>query len=317
MAIRKDFCAFILTHGRPDKVHTYNTLKRAGYTGKIYIVIDDEDVTADKYREKFGCEVVQFCKSKIASQIDEGDNFDDRRAIIYARNACWEIAANVGCRYFIQLDDDYNSGFYLRFNSRMEYGYTHRIDHSIDDIFNAMIDFYINCGALSVAMTQGGDHIGGGKGKFPSLKRKCMNSFICSTDRPFKFFGRVNEDVNTYTTLGRRGFLFFSITQAQVNQLSTQSNKGGMTDIYLESGTYLKTFYSVMYSPSCVKVGYLGDPRSPHYRIHHKINWHHTVPKILNEKWKRAEHERPKTNPNDAEGLDRQSRQEAPAAGRA
>lgn len=33
--MRDDFCAFILTHGRPDKVLTYRTLRRAGYTGKI------------------------------------------------------------------------------------------------------------------------------------------------------------------------------------------------------------------------------------------------------------------------------------------
>ncbi|EFL0486748.1 hypothetical protein G8G26_005003 [Escherichia coli] len=30
--MRDDFCAFILTHGRPDKVLTYRTLRRAGYT---------------------------------------------------------------------------------------------------------------------------------------------------------------------------------------------------------------------------------------------------------------------------------------------
>ncbi len=29
--MRDDFCAFILTHGRPDKVLTYRTLRRAGW----------------------------------------------------------------------------------------------------------------------------------------------------------------------------------------------------------------------------------------------------------------------------------------------
>ena len=48
MAMREDFCVFILTHGRHDRVHTYNTLLKAGYTGKIYIVIDDEDQTAEE-----------------------------------------------------------------------------------------------------------------------------------------------------------------------------------------------------------------------------------------------------------------------------
>jgi hypothetical protein len=71
--------------------------------------------------------------------------------------------------------------------------------------------------------------------------------------------------------------------QIQVNQTMTQANSGGMTELYLDVGTYVKSFYSVMYAPSCVKVGELGDPRSPHYRIHHSINWRVAVPKIMRE----------------------------------
>jgi hypothetical protein len=70
--------------------------------------------------------------------------------------------------------------------------------------------------------------------------------------------------------------------------MTTQSSAGGMTELYLDGGTYIKTFYSVMYAPSCVKIGMMGDPRSPHYRIHHKINWLNTAPKILRESCKRA-----------------------------
>jgi hypothetical protein len=162
------------------------------------------------------------------------------------------------------------------------------VKKNIDSVLNEMLKYYIEIPALSIAMSQGGDHMGGSEGKSPSLRRKCMNSFICSTDRPFLFVGRVNEDVNTYTMEGRRGKLFFTVLQAQLNQLTTQSNAGGMTDLYLDGGTYLKTFYSILYSPSCVKVGILKDPRGGPERIHHKINWHHTSPKILAECNKKA-----------------------------
>ena len=59
---------------------------------------------------------------------------------------------------------------------------------------------------------------------------------------------------------------------------------GGMTELYLDSGTYIKSFYSVMYCPSSVQVGTLIDHRSPHPRLHHKINWSRTAPKIISEK---------------------------------
>ena len=39
--MRDDFCAFILTHGRPDKLHTLRSLELSGYTGKVYVVIYD------------------------------------------------------------------------------------------------------------------------------------------------------------------------------------------------------------------------------------------------------------------------------------
>jgi hypothetical protein len=290
--MRDDFAAFILTHGRPDKVFTYDTLRKAGYTGKVFIVIDDEDKTGGEYRRRFGACVLTFSKAEIAKTFDEGDNFNDRRAIIYARNACFELAKSVGVKHFIQLDDDYTS-FFIRHNSALEY-VSARVKTKMDDVLDALLEFYLSIDCASVAMSQGGDHIGGGglDGKggqtSPSLRRKCMNSFFCSTDKPLKFFGRVNEDVNTYTTLGRRGSLFFTVIQAQLVQKQTQSNTGGMTELYLDSGTYMKSFYSVMYAPSCVKIGEMGDPRSPHYRIHHAINWHATAPKILREEHRKA-----------------------------
>jgi hypothetical protein len=278
---------FILTHGRPDRVYTYNTLKKSGYTGKVYIVIDDEDKTAEEYRKRFGDAVLQFSKEQVAREFDEGDNFNDRRAIFYARNACWKLAEQVGCRYFVQFDDDYYIfGYQCDRNLRYKYFTVRR---SMDQLLSAMVDFYEESGALTVAMSQGGDWMGGESSwDGPNLRRKAMNSFVCSNQRPFSFVGRVNEDVNTYTSMSRTGGLFLTVRQVKLDQKQTQSNAGGMTEMYLDSGTYVKSFYSVMYSPSCVKVGVMGDPRSGHVRLHHNIDWPRTAPCILREEHRKG-----------------------------
>jgi hypothetical protein len=296
MAMRDDFCAFILTHGRPDRVHTYDTLMRAGYTGKVYIVIDDEDRTADEYRRRFGDKVLQFCKADLAAVTDEGDNFQHRKAIVYARNACWDLARQVGCRYFVQFDDDYTS-FFIRHNSQLQY-VSARIKTVMNDVLGRLLGYFEHIPASAIAMSQGGDHIGGGGietgtgiqgGQHnPSLRRKCMNSWFCDTSNEFRFFGHMNEDVSAYVTYGRRGRLFFTTIQCQLVQLPTQVTKGGMSDAYLESGTYVKSFYTVMAAPSCVTIGLMGDPRGGRVRIHHKINWHNTAPKILREQHRKA-----------------------------
>lgn len=282
--MRNDFCALILSHGRPQKVMTYNSLKRAGYTGKLYIVIDDEDKTADEYFQNYPGQVIQFCKSKYAAMLDEGDNTGSRISTMYARRAMFDIAPELGCKYFIQLDDDYTS-FSFRHNEKGEYDWQ-AIKTTCDDVFEAMVNFADQTNCKAVCMCQGGDFIGGGSTGL-RLKRKAMNSFVCSTDRPWQMFGRMNEDVNTYVLGSLRGELWFSTTQLQLNQLQTQRNAGGMSTLYLSSGTYVKSFYSVMYAPACVQIGTLGDPRSKAFRIHHKINWNNTAPKILREEWRK------------------------------
>ena len=263
--MRDDFAVLILTHGRADNVVTMKTLQRQGYSGKWYMVIDDEDDMADDYRRNFGEEhVVTFCKQEAVDRADTMDNLDEHRGILYARNESFRIARELGLKYFLMLDDDY-SDFLFRFPEGK------KLDAS---------------GAATVAFAQGGDFIGGLRGgNFKKrLLRKAMNSFFCRVDRPIQFRGTMNEDVTTYTTLGSRGELFFTFVDVHIIQIPTQSLGGGMTAAYRESGTYLKTFYSVMSMPSCIKVGMMYSKNS---RIHHRIDWECCVPKILNEKYRK------------------------------
>jgi hypothetical protein len=272
----KDFAVFILTHGRPDNVKTLSTLKKAGYTGKIYFIVDNEDKTISEYIKNFGEENVKiFNKKFMADNVDEGNNFDNKKVIIHARNSCFDIAKDLGIKYFVQFDDDY---YY--FGYRYETGA--KIIKNIDSVFDSMITFYKNTNIKSICFSQGGDHIGGFSGI--KLKRKAMNSFLCSTDRPFKFIGSINEDVNTYTSLGSRGNLFFTFTNIQLDQKDTQSNNGGMTDEYALSGTYVKSFHSVLMHPSSVKVSMMN---ATNPRLHHSIKWINTTPMIIDQKHKK------------------------------
>lgn len=280
-----NFAVFILSHGRPNNVITLNTLKKCGYTGKWYIVIDNEDSTADEYYKNFGEEhVIMFDKLQIAQTFDTADTFNDRKTIVYARNACFDIANKLGIKYFLELDDDY-TGFMHRYIEGQQL--RSKITTRLDDIFKMMIDFLSSTCALTVAFVQGGDLIGGldNNNFHKKILRKAMNSFFCDVDKPFKFLGRVNEDVNTYTLLGQQGKLIMSISEFMLNQKQTQSNAGGMTSTYLDNGTYVKSFYSVMYSPSCVKVAAMGDK---HMRMHHQVKWECCTPKILSQKYKKG-----------------------------
>lgn len=282
--MRDDFAVFILTHGRAGGVVTDKTLRAQGYTGKIVYVIDDEDSQGDEYRKRYGAEnVEEFSKKEIAKQFDEMVR-GDKRTIVYARNACFDIAKSIGVRYFVELDDDYT---FFCFDYDSEYRTITRTQNTkrLDDVFSAMVDFLENTDyrVKTIAFAQGGDFIGGNKGrKAVKVTRKAMNSFFCCTERRFWFVGRINEDVNTYALFGNRGDLFFTTELFSLNQKQTQKNKGGMSDVYIDSGTYLKSMFSVLAVPSAVKVCMMGDK---HKRLHHNVIWNNCVPKIVSEKY--------------------------------
>ena len=281
--MRNDFCVFILSNRRPDRVKTYKTLRSHKYTGPIFIVIDDEDPTRAEYEKAFGKELIVFSKAAAAKITDPGDNFGDHRGVIYARNICFSLAREKGFKYFMQLDDDYWR-FGIRLARGMDDNGTIRM-RCLDRIFEMMIAYFEKIPALSIAMSQGGDHIGGVVGN-SSPKRKVMNTFLCDVDRPFRFIGRSNEDTSMYTQLGRQGALFLTFLTLQVNQTMTQVNAGGMSELYLDQGTYIKSFYSVIYTPSAVRVGTFADHRSPHPRYHHSINWNHCAAKIISDRYR-------------------------------
>lgn len=279
----KNFVAFILSHGRANNVITYKTLRKCGYTGKIIVIIDNEDKTAQEYYENFN-DVEIFDKEEISQTFDEADNFGDRRSIVYARNACFEIAKKRGFEYFIQLDDDYTGFEYRVYNSEKQKPSN---IYNLDQVFEALLNFYKNTPFYTISIAQGGDFIGGKHNRMakkPTIFRKCMNSFICSTKRPFNFVGRINEDVNTYTYKQSIGVLMGTIPFIALVQKTTQKNKGGMSDLYLDSGTYVKSFYSIIFAPSSCKIAPMGDK---HKRLHHRVAWEKAVPKLLSQDLKK------------------------------
>lgn len=283
--MRNDFAIFILSHSRADNVDTIKALNKSNYTGKYYIIIDVDDPEHDKYYELYDKDIIiSFDKKKVKYKTDTYENTDRMNAVVFARNECFDIAKKLGLKYFLELDDDY-----VRFEYRYENETKDKLMTALIEDFNSvceeMINFLDISKALSVAFSQGGDFIGGVGSRVFKLKmvRKVMNSFFCCVDRPFKFSGLINEDVNTYVTLGSRGNLFLTYSPTSLIQKQTQSNPGGLTDIYLSLGTYQKSFYSVIAAPSCVSVNMMGDT---HQRMHHLVDWERGVPKIISDRFK-------------------------------
>lgn len=280
--VNEENCAiFIPTYKRANNVLTYKTVRDGGYTGKIYLIIGDDDTTADEYIKKYKDQVIIFHKDR--NKTDLEDNFDKDNVVVFARNAMFDIAKDLGLDYFMVLDDDYDHFCFRRcYGSKLK-GFKIK---DLNSCIWAGFDYLDNTPKLDCfTWCQDGDFIGGAD-SFESIggKRKIMNAYFFRTERPIKFLGRTNEDLTASVYNGQRGMCLFTVNDVSVHQMITQKQGGGLTESYLDMGTYVKSFYSVIACPNCVKIGVMG---SVDYRIHHNVNWNLAVPKIIREVYKK------------------------------
>jgi len=284
LIVRDDFCILIPSFNRAGNIPTIKTLEKHGYTGDWYIVIDNEE-DKEPYFNEYGEEnVYYFDKDDVVDRVDRIDNFDDRNANMYFRNISFDIAKELGYKYFAMFDDDYTN-FNWRFDSNYNYDFSFIED--LDLYIEEAIKYLEESGLHTICMAQGGDYIGGEESQMAQkvrTKRKAMNTFICKVDRPIEFKGTINEDVNAYVREQQLGKTMLTVSFASVLQEETQQKEGGLTDIYLDRGTYIKSFYTVILSPSSVSLSLMGNK---YMRIHHKVDWNASVPKILPEEYKK------------------------------
>ena len=107
----------ICTHGRPYKQLTLQTLRNSGYTGKIYLIVDNEDDTVPELAdvaETYNAEIKMFDKEYYFQTVDKGTNDNHRACILYAKGFCEDFAKYLGLDAFIIADDDM-TGFRHRY----------------------------------------------------------------------------------------------------------------------------------------------------------------------------------------------------------
>lgn len=287
-----DFVILVISHKRPQCT-TAKTLQQYDCQFPWYIMVDDGDPTIDEYRKRWGDRVIVFSRD-IARDIDYFDNTGNVQSILLPRNASFDVAERLGYEYFWMLDDDYTEFCYTHDGYLRPYPPTMKMRKTFNAAVLATLTYYRNAKQFrSLCWAQGGDFIGGVAAKPLIMLRKAMNTFLCSTRRRFWYVGRMNEDVNTYVSMGRQGELFGTTIMVRMSQKATQSGKGGLTEMYLDNGTYRKAFSTVMVAPSCTKVGVIinWQRNMRHYypRMHHRVAWDYAAVKILSASYQKPD----------------------------
>lgn len=278
----EDFGILILSARRAYNVETWKLLDKLGSTLPRKIVLDDEDPTAEEYVKKFSEEnIIYFSKEEYLQLSDTFTPSSDRprNIVLPARNACFDIAKNLGWQYFIELDDDYTN---LETRYVEDGKLKSKTVKSADAVFLAMKKFLEKSGAGVIALAQGGDFIGGvgSRGCKNKFLRKMMNVYCFRTNSAIRFYGYLNEDLTASVVHGQRGDLILTCTSKEIHQSRTQTRKGGLTEEYCQNGTFAKSMCSVIAAPSAVDISVIKDK---YWREHHRVSWRKAAVKIVRE----------------------------------
>ena len=299
----RNFCIFVLTHGRPKflKARTLRSLEKAKTSAPVYAIVSDDDPCIGEYGSLQGLSgFVQFSRNEVR-RMSKTDTMcamgeGEPKTVLEARNFQFEAARRLGFRWFIVLDDDYGE-LLARFRMKrkdgslvcpnISFNYMGMKGDSGRSVFDECCEscFRILESApwlWCVSWAQNGDFGGGASSKGNMLARKwnfkSMNVFCCDTEKAYPFHGIINEDVCTCVRNQMNGILSLTVWCPAVNQESTQQASGGLTDAYRTWGTYFKSFLPVLASPACVKVSMLGNY---HPRPHHSVDWASLTPKVV------------------------------------
>lgn len=269
---------YIISKGRPQ-CRTAKTLVKMGYPGKWFIVCGTNDEYLDDYKSRWGSHVLVFDFDAQLEHTDTLDNFGFETKASGAcpvRNATMKISQQRGELRHWQFDDDYNDFHRIsddlqkmqRFNSGREFE---------DWLFN-LAKFGYKANLNNVGFPPGSETYVDNAFTFAGRVFNAHN--MPSTDDLFiPWVGRMNDDTINAINCWRRGGYEMSIRAMNMTMPNTQSEGGGLSEMYIADGTVRKSAYPVLVAPNAAKLVIKFG------RYHHKIDWSKLRPKLIHEKW--------------------------------
>ena len=280
MGIKLKFSIFITSHNSPYECISYASLRTAGYTGDIYIVIDDADPQFDEY-SRSGNNLVVFHKQDYIEKLDIGMSKLNPQlaAVLYARAAVEDFAKQMDLDYFMVMDDDI-------YGFRYRYADKNKLCSKPVENFDILIDNYIQfmkeSNSLCLSFAHDGSFIGG-LSAIPKIleRRSCHTIFLRDTSKEFEWKFAVNEDYVSSLLYANIGKLMLTLPFVQRNISGMNDRQEGMHDLYESTTEFQRAFYNVIACPwACVVSEY-----NNHFVV--RTNKSTAYPKIISSRYRR------------------------------
>ena len=250
---------FICTHGRPDTQHTLHLLRKSGYTGKIYLVLDDEDETYNSYHQNFNyCDdICQFNKQFYIDKSDTGTNENQRKCILYAKNFCEDMAQDMKLDAFVIADDDIlNFRFRYPEDDSLK---SQKVLTTMDDVMDAYYQAMIDCNMVATGFGFTQFYFSGTEsfGNENMQKYRVPYNFVFrNAKHKVDWMSWFGEDIITAVYYGRIGQLWTALPYVQQEIVALASASGGMKDTYDGNSSARLAMQNIMYLPAELKTFY-------------------------------------------------------------
>lgn len=269
---------YIMSKGRPQCI-TARTLTRIKYPGEWFIVCGDNDEKLQEYKDKWGDRVIVFNWLEYAEKADLMDNFPlVPSGAVPARNAIANISWSRGEKRHWQFDDDYSGFMYTDFKEVKNK--TIKDGKILLEKMHQIAEFADKCDLKNCGFGLSSSSFPTSAGKF---QRRVFNmhNMPSNPDKFVKWCGRMSDDLVNVLEVYKQGGIEYSFNWLACTTNETQTEDGGLTEMYKKDGTVRKTAYAILHSPQyvelCIKFG----------RYHHTVSWKDVSPKLIHEKWRK------------------------------
>lgn len=256
--MRDDTVLFIITHQRAEKQLTLNYLKKAGYSGEIFLVVDNKDKDLEMYKKKYKDMLLIFDKEDYAKDVDAHINKFPMNGALFARNACIDFAKKMKKEFYCVCDDDIQC-VKLK-DSRSGKLETTKITKRIDEIISYLIGYMEKTVITALGIPEDGAYIGGvNQNVKDGIKFTLSKFMLYRTKEPVIYESIMWEDAAAVMRDLSIGKVEFSPMILSVTAPENGTNAGGCQELYKKSSNYANAFMVLMARPDTVKITYKKD----------------------------------------------------------
>lgn len=278
------FAVFILSHKRADRVQTFSALRTAGYTGTIYVVVDDEDPQLDTYKSLYDKELIIFAKSDFMFKVDTIIVTNQKSSPIYARCFIEHKAKELKLDAFMMIDDDMPTFRYRWIDGDKVRSLS--MKQGMDDVLNLYAQYIIDHDIATTSFVHTMFYIGGTQGldKRITEQRELNGVFIRNTKFDVDWVGIIRHDMIANLLTSKRGYIWWALPFVVFETLPMNEvgvNEGGMKATYDMLDHYRRSFLGVIASPSNCKIGCANG------RIKIACDWNKACSKIISGRYKK------------------------------